>query len=42
MHAVDLDAGVTFADLPGDLNTALVTDVVARRCAVGEAAPLDR
>lgn len=40
VHAVDLDAGVSFADLPGDLNTALVTDVAARRCAAGEAAAL--
>ena len=40
VHAVDLDAGVNFADLPGDLNTALVSDVVARRCAAGEAAPI--
>lgn len=40
VHAVDLDAGVSFADLPGDLNTALVTDVAARRCSAGEAAAL--
>jgi maleylpyruvate isomerase len=31
VHAVDLDAGVTFADLPDDFLEALVADVLARR-----------
>ncbi|MEV7010030.1 maleylpyruvate isomerase family mycothiol-dependent enzyme [Streptosporangium sp. NPDC051022] len=31
VHAVDLEAGVTFADLPDDLCEELVSDVVARR-----------
>jgi maleylpyruvate isomerase len=40
VHAVDLDAGTTFADLPDDLNTALAVDVVRKRGAGGEAAVL--
>jgi maleylpyruvate isomerase len=40
VHAVDLGAGVSFAGLGDGLNTALVTDVAARRCSAGEAAPL--
>ena len=40
VHAVDLDAGAHFSDLPDDLNTALVTDVVHKRCTSGEAAEL--
>ncbi|MEU6701573.1 maleylpyruvate isomerase family mycothiol-dependent enzyme [Pseudonocardia sp. NPDC046786] len=31
IHAVDLDAGVRFADLPGDFLVALIEDVVAWR-----------
>jgi maleylpyruvate isomerase len=31
VHSVDLDAGVTFADLPADLLTALCDDIVAKR-----------
>ncbi len=34
VHAVDLGAGVTFADLPEDFLLALVDDVVARRSSV--------
>ncbi|MCW2531881.1 MAG: hypothetical protein JWP62_1451 [Blastococcus sp.] len=40
VHAVDLGAGTTFADLPDDLVTALLTDVVTRRVAGGEGAGL--
>jgi len=40
VHAVDLDAGVGFRDLPDDLNAALVADAVGRRSANGEAAVL--
>ncbi len=40
VHAVDLDAGTTFADLSDDLNTALALDVVRKRAAGGEAAVL--
>jgi maleylpyruvate isomerase len=40
VHAVDLNAGVSFADLPDDLNAALVADVVKKRSASGEAAAL--
>jgi uncharacterized protein (TIGR03083 family) len=36
VHAVDLGAGATFADLPDDLVTALLTDVVTKRVAGGE------
>jgi uncharacterized protein (TIGR03083 family) len=42
VHAVDLNAGVGFADLPEDLNAALVSDVVAKRLAGGESAVLAR
>jgi maleylpyruvate isomerase len=35
VHAVDLGARTNFADLPVDLNTALLDDITARRCAVG-------
>ncbi|MBB3042441.1 maleylpyruvate isomerase family mycothiol-dependent enzyme [Nocardioides soli] len=31
VHAVDLDLGITFADLPADFLTALCEDVVAKR-----------
>ncbi|TDD86663.1 maleylpyruvate isomerase family mycothiol-dependent enzyme [Actinomadura darangshiensis] len=31
IHAVDLDRGVSFADLPGDFLQALVTDIAAER-----------
>lgn len=40
VHAVDLNAGVGFADLPDDFNTALVIDVVRKRSSSGEAAVL--
>lgn len=32
-HAVDLDAGVTFADLPDGLRTAVAVEVVSARAA---------
>ncbi len=38
VHAVDLDAGVAFGDLPDDLNAALAADALAKRSAKGEAA----
>ena len=38
VHAVDLDAGVTFADLPDEFLAALVQDVIAKRTASGELA----
>ncbi|MFV2176274.1 maleylpyruvate isomerase family mycothiol-dependent enzyme [Actinomadura sp. LOL_016] len=31
VHTVDLDRGVSFADLPGDFLEALVTEIVAKR-----------
>jgi uncharacterized protein (TIGR03083 family) len=40
VHAVDLGAGTTFADLSDDLVTALLTDVVTKRVAGGEGAGL--
>jgi maleylpyruvate isomerase len=40
VHAVDLDAGVTFADLPDDFLTALIQDVIIKRTANGELATL--
>ena len=36
VHAVDLDAGVTFADLPDEFLAALVQDVIVKRTANGE------
>jgi len=38
VHAVDLAAGVVFADLPDEFNAALAAEVVSKRCASGEAA----
>jgi maleylpyruvate isomerase len=35
VHAVDLDAGVRFADLPASFLTALLDDITARRSTVG-------
>lgn len=35
VHAVDLDAGLTFADLPADFLTALGADIAAKRAASG-------
>jgi maleylpyruvate isomerase len=35
VHAVDLDAGLTFADMPGEFLAALLDDVAARRSAQG-------
>lgn len=40
VHAIDLGAGVTFADLPDDLNAALAADVLTKRAAGGQAAVL--
>ncbi|MET8354172.1 MULTISPECIES: maleylpyruvate isomerase family mycothiol-dependent enzyme [unclassified Micromonospora] len=40
VHAVDLRAGVGFADLPDDLNAMLAIDVVKKRSSSGEAAVL--
>jgi maleylpyruvate isomerase len=40
VHAVDLDAGVGFADLPDELNLALALEVVKKRSSNGEAAGL--
>ncbi|MET0577739.1 MAG: maleylpyruvate isomerase N-terminal domain-containing protein [Ilumatobacteraceae bacterium] len=40
VHAVDLDAGVTFCTLPDGFVTALVHDAVTKRVAGGEAAAL--
>lgn len=36
VHAVDLNAGVRFDDLPPELTAALLTDVVAKRAAAGD------
>jgi len=36
VHAIDLDAGVGFADLPSELTAALLADVIGRRVAAGE------
>jgi uncharacterized protein (TIGR03083 family) len=36
VHAVDLDAGVAFGDLPDDLVVRLLTDVVTTRATSGE------
>jgi maleylpyruvate isomerase len=38
VHAVDLGAGVTFADLPEEFLAALVQDVIVKRTADGELA----
>ncbi len=40
VHAIDLDAGVEFADLPHELNAALVADIVRKRTGGPEAAAL--
>ena len=40
VHAVDLRAGVTFGDLPEELNAALAAAVVKKRAASGEASSL--
>jgi maleylpyruvate isomerase len=40
IHTVDLDAGVSFANLPEELTTALAVDVVRSRAATGHAAAL--
>jgi maleylpyruvate isomerase len=40
VHAVDLNAGVAFDDLPGDLNAALAADALKKRSAGGDAAVL--
>ncbi|GAA5102056.1 maleylpyruvate isomerase N-terminal domain-containing protein [Haloechinothrix salitolerans] len=37
VHAVDLDSGVTFDDLPDDFTTALATDVVSTHAKAGAA-----
>ncbi|SEH02177.1 maleylpyruvate isomerase [Nonomuraea solani] len=36
IHAVDLDAGVTFADLPADFLVALIEDIAAKRSEAGD------
>lgn len=36
VHAVDLGVGVTFDDLPPDVVTRLVNEIVARRLDAGE------
>lgn len=41
VHAVDLDAGVQFADLPEDLCVALVSDIAALRSSRGDGPALD-
>jgi maleylpyruvate isomerase len=40
VHAVDLDAGVTFADLPEEFLTHLVDDVIMKRTGNGELAAI--
>ena len=40
VHAVDLDAGVSFADLPDEFLAALVQDVIVKRTANGELAAI--
>ena len=40
IHTVDLDAGVSFANLPEGITTALAVDVVRNRAATGQAAAL--
>jgi maleylpyruvate isomerase len=40
VHAIDLDTGLGFADLPDDLNATLVADAANKRVANGEAAVL--
>ena len=40
VHAVDLDAGVLFADLPDEFLAALVQDVIVKRTANGELAAI--
>ena len=40
VHAVDLNTGVSFADLPGDFTLALLVEVVRKRAAAGESADL--
>ena len=40
VHAIDLDAGVTFCTLPDAFVAALVHDVTAKRIAGGESAAL--
>jgi maleylpyruvate isomerase len=41
VHAVDLDAGITFADLPASFLTALLDDIVSRRSTAGTSPALD-
>lgn len=40
VHAVDLGSGVTFADLPEDFDTRLVSEAAARHASRGQAADL--
>lgn len=40
VHAVDLNTGARFDDLPDELNAALAADAVAKRCSKGEATRL--
>lgn len=36
VHAVDLGGSASFADVPGEVLAALLTDVIGRRCKAGE------
>lgn len=40
VHAVDLDVGIGFSDLPSDFNRALVEDIIVKRIGMGEVAAL--
>jgi maleylpyruvate isomerase len=40
IHALDLETGLAFDDLPGDFVAALLADVVSRRTVMGEGAGL--
>jgi maleylpyruvate isomerase len=40
VHAVDLDAGVMFADLPDEFLAALIQDVIVKRTTAGELAAI--
>lgn len=40
VHAIDLNAGAGFGDLPDELNAAVAAEAVTKRCGKGEAAQL--
>lgn len=40
VHAIDLNTGAAFTNLPDELNTALTTDAAAKHCRTGNAATL--